>query len=314
MQVKEMPLPMLASPMPKGGILNPSDWVAEEKYDGHRLIVRVTDLLLSTDVPHETTQIADWGRVGDPPKVISAISRDGNPRKLPVHILRVLALLPSGVYDGELTVPGSRSYGVTEKLNESKLVLALFDVLEWMGHSVTAVPCPCLLHCGLTTYNYSYEDRRELLSRAMHSCDVGRYGGALSLKLADTAYLHTQNDITEICRAVWDKGGEGLILKKKGSKYLPGKRSRDWVKIKALASAVLTVYGYEAGKLGPQAKLRLRDDEGNETTVKTRNDAERERLRLNPGAFIGRRLRIEFQERTPDGSYRHPRFDRWEDE
>lgn len=291
MSLLNLPAPMLASPMPKGGIKNPADWVAEEKYDGHRLIVRVT---------HD-------GEIKNP-SGYSAISRDGNPRTLPARIVEALFRLPSGVYDGELTVPGSRSYGVTEKLNESKLVLILFDVIEWQGHNITQSVCGCSLHFGMTSFNYDYAERRSLLAQCMEGVSNEWLKPAEVWGFSDSASL------TLLTNSVWDRGGEGLILKRKSSPYAPGKRSKDWVKIKACASAVLTVYGYEAGKNGPYAKLRLRDDDGNETTVKTLNNAELERYRLNPIFYIGRRARIEFQERTPDGSYRHPRFDRWEDE
>lgn len=282
---------MLASPMPKDGIRNPSEWVAEEKYDGHRLIVDVAE-----NVP----------TIGS--TLISAFSRDGNPRALPRHIRNALSRMPAGIYDGELIVPGFRSYGVTEKLNESKLVLVLFDVLHIDGHSVTSIPCTCSEHFGFASRNWNYDERRYQLA------DILKLYGNESLQMATAYVIRCQEDINLYCRVVWDRDGEGLILKKKSGLYAPGKRSRDWVKIKACASAVLTVTGFEAGKLGPQSKVRLRDDEGNETTVKTKNDAMRERFRLNPASQIGRRLRIEFQERTPDGSYRHPRFDRFEDE
>jgi hypothetical protein len=73
---------------------------------------------------------------------------------------------------------------------------------------------------------------------------------------------------------------------------------------------------------GPYAAVLLRDAAGNETTVKTLNDVELDRFEqewpstagVEHHPAVGRKLRIEYQERTPDGSYRHPRWDRWEDE
>jgi ATP-dependent DNA ligase len=106
--------------------------------------------------------------------------------------------------------------------------------------------------------------------------------------------------------------------------YRPGKRDKSWIKIKKLRSAVLTVTGFQPSKgqiinRGPFATVVLKDEQGNVTTVKTRNDAEIAKLEAQAVAgaahpAIGRKLRIEFQERTVDGSYRHPRWDRWENE
>jgi len=77
---------------------------------------------------------------------------------------------------------------------------------------------------------------------------------------------------------------------------------------------VCTLIGYQAGKLGPQATTLLRDEDGNVTTVKWKNMELLSRMNADPQSFIGRKVRIEYQERTPDGNYRHPRWDRFEDE
>jgi ATP-dependent DNA ligase len=114
---------------------------------------------------------------------------------------------------------------------------------------------------------------------------------------------------------VWKRDGEGLILKQLQAPYLPGKRPKaTWLKMKALKSAAMTLYGFKAGKMGPQSVMLLRDDTGNETQTKWKNLEQLDAFNANPQQFIGRRVRIEFQERTPEGNYRHPRFDRWEDE
>lgn len=176
--------------------------------------------------------------------------------------------------------------------------------------------------------------------------------------LAPAVHLDTEDEMHTYLRAIWARDGEGVILKRRDSRYSPGKRPReDWIKIKALRSAILTVVGFLPSKgtiqnRGPYATVVLRDDQGYETTVKTLNDAELAKFeaewkaldphqtradiegvsrveaksRTHRGLFdndpmiaplaalhpaIGRRLRIEYQERTPDGSYRHPRWDRW---
>lgn len=258
--------PMLASPLPKS--FDPRGWYAEEKFDGHRLIVCVND-----------TQVKAW-------------SRNGLERLLPRHVLADLQTLPNGTYDGELVTPGGRSYGVTDKTKAGTLIFVAFDILEVSGTPAT---------------HLTYAERRMLLVTALS-------GEHDAIVLADRFPLETMDDVKRIVSEVWKRDGEGLILKNPRGTYQPGKRSKDFIKIKSLKSAVLTVIGFQSGKMGPHATVVLEDEDGFMTTVKTLNTQELIKLNRDPKAAMGRKLRIEYQERTPDGSYRHPRWDRWENE
>lgn len=269
--------PQLASPSPDRYEGDPRDWVVQEKYDGHRLIVSTAET--GGDLfGNQTTR---------------AWSRYGAERSLPPHVRAAIERLPSGIYDGELLVPGHRSYGVTELVNASRLVYVMFDVLELMGRSVTGE---------------TQSDRRKLLEVAISR--VAESGLTLAWQRDVVAW----DDVGDLARAVWDRDGEGLILKRSAASYRPGKRVRDWLKVKQLRSTVMTVVGFKAGRLGPHATVMLRDDDDNETAVKTLNDEERQALDRSDVAAVGRRLRVEYQERTMDGGYRHPRWDRWESE
>ena len=127
-----------------------------------------------------------------------------------------------------------------------------------------------------------------------------------------------------MCQTVWDSDGEGLIIKRRQAPYTSGKRTMDFIKLKDLRTAVLTLVGFRAGvgtivDRGAYATVVLRDEHGVQTTVKTLNDKELARFessakghKVHPA--IGRSLRIEYHEKTPDGNYRHPRWDRWENE
>lgn len=292
--------PQLAATLPEDFEVRPGEWVAEEKYDGHRLIVSVsTDLSGLTNT--RQMRMSFEGGPTTPVKAVRAWSRNGLSRILPPHLTQQLGELPEGTYDGELLVPGKRSYGVTEVGNGPDLCFICFDVLTVLGKDLT----------GTSDYAAPYSVRRRMLgdifSRA-HFKDL------LHVQLAWSLTLGSMDDARMLARQVWQKDGEGLILKRRSGLYYPGKRSKDFMKIKALRSAVLTIYGFESGKLGEWAKVRLKDEQNNLTVVKTRNTAERERLAANPEAALGRLLRITYQERTPDGSYRHPRWDRYEDE
>lgn len=263
--------PMLARPMHKDVDLETGDWFAEEKYDGHRLCVRV-----------------------GPTNVVTCWTRLGNVRLMPPHVRVGLLCLPPGCYDGELVAKNKqKSYGVTELINQDQLQLVLFDILEVNG--LNAMDC-------------TYTDRRTLLE------ELRKHLSDDAVVVAPSFALDNKLQMEVLAQACWDRGGEGLILKHKDHMYIPKKRTKAWVKIKQLHSSVLTVVGFVEGKMGPHATVLLEDDEGNQTTVKTKNTRELKHFAQHARESIGRKLRIEFQERTPDGSYRHPRWDRWEDE
>lgn len=279
--------PMLGSPLPDRFDPLPGEWVAEEKYDGHRIVASVGDP--GTRALFDEVGVAAW-------------SRYGKDRALPPQVRAALATLPRGTYDGELLVPGERSYGVTVKADAAALVFVVFDVLQLGDTDLTAAG-----------EGIPLENRRAMLeSIAAEPNEMERGRGAL--RLGWLRPVESFEHVKALALEVWGRDGEGLILKRAKSLYLPGKRTKDWVKVKQLRTAVLTVVGYQPGKMGPRATLVLRDDEGYETTVKWKNLEELRKLDADPPRAIGRRLAIEFQERTPDGGYRHPRWDRWEDE
>jgi len=261
--------PMLASPLPANFQPGPS-FVAEEKYDGHRLILEV-----------QGSNVRAW-------------SRDELPRVLPQHVRSDAARLPNGVYDGELiSLEKTKSYGVTELSQADKLCFVVFDILEVAGRS---------------TRDQSYIDRRSLILAAFENLIA-----LTGVTYAASTPVATMEHINTLAKRVWARGGEGLIIKDVQAVYVPGKRSKSWLKIKQCHTAVLKVVGYAAGRLGPFSTVVLEDGQGNKTTVKTLNTQERENLGRRPLHFVGKKLRIEYQERTPDGSYRHPMWDRWED-
>lgn len=274
--------PMLACPMPTDLQISSGRYVAEEKYDGHRLIVRIgggmqNDLFMTGNA-------------------VRAWSRDGLSRMLPRHITEDLCRFPVCVLDGELIVPGKRSYGVTELANVNELIYVVFDVVELLREN---------------TRDVAQKHRRMLLENAFNHPTLH---DLTAVRLAWSKPVDSLEDIGAICSEVWKRDGEGLILKDRESLYYPGKRPKNvWIKIKQLQSAVLTITGYEYGLLGPYAKVKLEDEDGIKLTVKIRNNAIRAQCTVSPDSFIGKQLRIEYQERTPDGSYRHPRWDRLEE-
>lgn len=285
--------PMLASPMPEGKSFEDfldGTWIMEEKYDGHRVTVIVT----------ARGEVSAWSR----PQ--AGKSGKPNARALPEHVERELRLLPAGTYDGELIVRrergsrSGRSYDVTDAANASKLQFVAFDMVKTGPVDVTM---------------YSYRERRELLEEAFVGLDV-EDDAPVGINLASAT-----KPSRKALEAIWARDGEGAILKRRAAAYQPGARSKDFIKIKKLRSEVMTIIGFESGKSGPFSTVRVRSVQRHvtfgfsETTVRVLNNEEMAKIVAVKGqGYIGRKLRIEFQERTPDGSYRHPRWDRWEDE
>ena len=206
-----------------------------------------------------------------------------NARTLPEHVAVVLRHLPDGIYDGELVAPGGKSWDVV--VLGARLIFVAFDLLALGGTPLVASPY--------------HERRRQLLACLAH----------LDPKQRGVSTVESVTPTWKAVEAIWKRGGEGAILKRVESRYTPNYRSPDWVKVKASRSATLTLTGFAAGKSGPYSVMELRDDAGVTTTVKTLGNALLRQISAAPERYLGRRVVITFQERTPTGTYRHGIFD-----
>lgn len=282
--------PMKAAKLKDG--FNPSefDLISEEKYDGIRILA-IVDRETPEDLLTDCT--------------IRTYSRNGILHAVPKHLKEDLKRLPTGVYDTEMYVPLLRSFGATTKAHADKYRLAVFDILHLFGES---------------TMDLRLRDRRALLAEMFSRPEVETE----TMKLAEARPAPTMEAILAHRDEVWGVDGEGLILKNLNAIYRPGSRRQGvWWKIKKLRSALLTVVGFEPSKgevfdRGPYARVVLEDESGVRTSVKTRTDADIRGFEMaaDPRGpqfhpAIGRMLWIEYQEKTPDGNYRHPMWDRW---
>jgi bifunctional non-homologous end joining protein LigD len=225
-----------------------------------------------------------------------AWSRVGNARELPPHLVSsIKTFVPDGTFDGELYLPGGTSTDVKALENAEKLSLVFFDVLRVENANVMDLG-------GIA--------RRQMLQHVGAKLEHAQgYGNAEGLSVAPQ-YDPTEENL----HMLWNRGGEGGILKRKDAAYEPGKRSKAWLKLKKEGTTRMTVIGFVPGLLGPHAMIQLRDDMGVEITVKSLNDAWRADFAVNADAYVGRRLVIAFQERTRDGKYRHPMAEYFEEE
>lgn len=298
--------PMLAVPMTKANITDWNDWMMEEKYDGWRLVVTIP---AHDPITAHTRLRKHSGGTKDQNDVTGM---------LPLDVMQGLhALRPrSGwiVLDGELLalLPDGRigtSTDVPRKELGKRFVA--FDVLMTEAGS-------CMM--------FSYAQRRNILESIVTGVS------SKNVVLADARPCVDTDAVSKFCHAVWDKGGEGLILKNRNARYEAGKRREAFVKIKKLFTAVCRITGFEATRgtvlqRGQYAKVTLEvvtpADEhpqtlGHLTSVKTLDDAELAAFNKHSHAAthpaLGQLLRIEYQDLAADGGLRHPRWDRWENE
>jgi bifunctional non-homologous end joining protein LigD len=265
---------MAASPMKESqalaDFLSPN-WVMEEKFDGHRLMIVVTP----------KGEVSGWSR--------PTSDRPGALRPLPPALVADLAELPAGVYDGELFIPGGTSSDVTRLDFKDKLRFVLFDAVQILAQDITG---------------QALTERRAALELAhAHTPKDGR------------VLLAEQGPVSkEAIQAIWDRKGEGAILKRTDSTYSSGWRTPAWVKVKEIGSAELTITGFEEGKSGPCSVFKLQHDDGRETKCKVLTDALIRRVHADPESFVGRRVTISYMGTTSKGHWRHPIFDHFTDE
>jgi bifunctional non-homologous end joining protein LigD len=150
------------------------------------------------------------------------------------HLLDVTAKYPelvefadsvnadSAIIDGELVVLDDDGRPRFELMQQHATQVAFyaFDLLSVNGHDTTALP---------------YEGRRELL------------GGLLEAGTNWMVPAHRIGDGAALVSATIERGLEGVMAKRLGSVYLPGKRSPNWRKVKNRHTVEVVIGGYTPG-------------------------------------------------------------------
>ncbi|MFE7406162.1 ATP-dependent DNA ligase [Isoptericola sp. NPDC057559] len=219
----EAPRPMLASTAPPAELarLDPAGWAFEVKWDGFRAVVQV-------DAPQE----AD-----DAPRV-RLTSRSGQDLTPTFPELQALGGMVSAddlplALDGEivaLDADGRPSFHrLQQRANLAKprdvekarrrvgVDLVLFDALSVGGRAVTDRP---------------YEERRAELARVVTPRRPVHVPDALDGTLDEAL------ETSRLMRL------EGVVAKRRGAPYTPGRRSRDWLKIKHARTQEVVVVGW----------------------------------------------------------------------
>jgi bifunctional non-homologous end joining protein LigD len=274
---------------------DPSRWLFEVKYDGYRLL---------------------GCKAGDDVRLYTRHGNDWTDRFGP--IAKALAKLGARecVVDGEACVvdkKGRPSFGALQdwlsgSAKDAPIAYAMFDLLWLDGRDLRGEPI---------------EARRELLEGLLRG-----HGAPLSFSSA------VEGDLPLLLSAAKQGGLEGLVAKRKGSTYVPG-RSGSWLKLRFDRRQECAIAGWipmagtknEVGALllavSEAGKLVFAGRVGSGFDSRTRRELAR---RLGPGQaghppvegaphvpdarWVKPALACEcvFTEWTRDGSMRHPRF------
>lgn len=286
-----MPMPMLAKPLTDRTLFKPGLFVAEEKYDGHRMMVRYGGHIFDGEL------LVPGGKHAD------------------VAILENLSKLVYNVFDVFSSPAGSpatlASWSRTGKDSNRKINTELMHVL------LKELPVG---ECPVRT-NDSYDARRSYLESLFENIVQPR------LRIAEARRVDSLEQVMLYAHEVWRRSGEGLIVKQRNAHYYPGKRSEAFLKVKLWQSAVFTICGWEATKgeilnRGQYAVTCVLDGDGNRMTLKTLDDEQCERFaehgRLTGAGpehpDFGRELRCDYTARTVTDLYENIKWDRFEDE
>lgn len=115
-----------------------------------------------------------------------------------------------------------RKHGVTEAAESIEMFPRLFDILYCKGEMLIGIPL---------------KERREILTRIAKDY------------VTEQLVSGDETEIENYYHAALDAGHEGVMLKRRESRYTPGVRGKDWVKIKPEADTLdLVVVGAEWGE------------------------------------------------------------------
>jgi len=205
---------MLASPAKGEPHLDPADWAFEMKWDGIRALATVRGgavTLRSRNDNDLTDQYPELQELGQRAGVDGVY--DGEIVALDEHGRPSFQLLQNRMgLSRKREVDGARA--------GTPVRLLLFDVLEADGHDLTRL---------------GYDARRQALQTVVEA------GGAIEVPPAE------DGDLDAAVRASRERGLEGVVAKKRSSRYAEGRRSEAWVKIKHHATQEVVVGGWRPG-------------------------------------------------------------------
>ena len=272
--------------------LSPYDWLVVEKLDGFRVGIyfRETRNYVITRGKKDISDKVPW-------------VRDTVVKELIGTVLDAEALAPTKVlWDTKSALGSKPDRALAWQEEHGRVVFHCFDVpqINFSGSSLMDLM-----------------DRRKLLRFA-----VGVVG-AVSEDLHITSEEPIERNFERAYAEIVSAGGEGVVLKHRNGLYHPGKRTKDWIKIKrqttvdvVLLSAIpVQGKGVVAERVGtPDAVGALEYGvykDGALTRIGTvggLEDEERKMFAEEIESLVGTTIEISGQEIGKNGALRHPKF------
>jgi bifunctional non-homologous end joining protein LigD len=218
--------PMLATLT--DGAFDDEDWLFEVKWDGYRVEAVITDgkariwtrnrVDAATYFP-DLAGPAGWINARDAivDGEVVAFDEQGRPSFSRLQDRTGLRALEAATRRADPDAPKL----TREEREAIPLAYMAFDLLHLDGRSLLDVPL---------------EDRKGLLRRVLRPHGMVRYAA------------HVVGEGRDFTEAAAEKGLEGVVAKRRRSAYQPGKRSRDWLKIKLRREQEIVVVGWLPGQ------------------------------------------------------------------
>ncbi|MEL7974502.1 ATP-dependent DNA ligase [Isoptericola sp. F-RaC21] len=216
----EAPRPMLATTAPPGELarLDPADWAFEVKWDGFRAVAEVLP--------------------GDGEPTVRLTSRSGQDLTVTFPELRALADMVSAddlplALDGEIVALDADGRPSFRRLQQRANLTRPRDVEKARrGVGVDLVLFDALVVGGRAVTDRPYTERRAELARVVSPRRPVHVPDALEGTLDEAL------EASRLMRL------EGVVAKRRRSTYTPGRRSRDWLKIKHARTQEVVVVGW----------------------------------------------------------------------
>ena len=263
-----------------------ADWIGEEKFDGTRYLAAVTRTgirIVSRRGIEKTDRL---------PKLVAELEELRDSSKLPV----------GSVLDGEV-VAGSFSETISLVNSLGTRGVDAVSAYRYMVFDILRLGRDWLLDRPL-------HDRRPRLTSILgvpgHRTGIVQMTPQFSSHMFETMLMK-----------IWGVGGEGIIIKHVSGRYEQGKRSKSWIKVKAVQTADGVIVGFTPGEgkyhgtIGAIVIGQYRDGKFQRVCkISGMTDEVRYELGSNQGSYTGKVVEFAFQNKTDD-SYRHPRFKRF---
>src|SRR5512134_3835823 len=195
---------------------NKADWMWEPKLDGYRLLAFIKKMRVSLRSRRGLELARQF------PGLAAELAKQG-----PSMILdgEIVAFDPSGkpsfnALQNRFQLKTERDIAAAEK--STPVVFYAFDLLHFAGVDLRKT---------------AYADRRRYLAQCLLPSPL-------------VQLVHASDDGVELYAAALASGFEGVIGKRKQSRYESGRRSASWLKVKSTHSADFVVGGYTKGKGG----------------------------------------------------------------